>query len=189
MQARFTVWQIVRQSLPIIYGVMIISMLTGTGFDHAVSTVFSSAPVIVIILPAFINIAGDLSDVFASRLSTALYRGDLNYNFRPLPIFLANIAGVLTVSLISFSATALAGNLVAELLFHNATPWLLTFIVVVTAGFLATLTVSLFGSVLVRYAIKHEKDPDSVISPITTTGGDFVATTLLLVLTQWLLLA
>ena len=56
--------------LPVLYAVTLLSMFTGVAFEQIFRTIFLKIPAIIIVLPAFIHLAGDISDVFSARLST-----------------------------------------------------------------------------------------------------------------------
>ena len=188
MKARFTIWQIIKQSAPVLAGVTIFSIITGRNLEGAADLVTHQFPVLLVALPAFINIAGDLADVFCSKLSSELYRGNLDSNFRPYRIFISDLIGVLLVGLTSFVFVSFFSNIVTALIFKKMVSFIDLLVIMVLAGIIATLTMMLVGAFLSRWAYLKGLDPDSIIAPITTTGGDMVGTTLLLILANWILM-
>ena len=163
---------------------MLFSILTGTTFHKGLNSIIKDVPVIIIILPAFINLTGDLSDVFAARLTSYMYKGEIDYNFKPYGLFLVNYLAILSVAVTAFLFAAIAGNLLAGIIFHKIVNWFTLIVIVFSAGFLSTGIMSFIAALLVRFTLKHGIDPDSTISPITTTGGDFLGTTLLMLFAQ-----
>ncbi len=184
---RFTVREIVRQSLLTLYGVMIFSAFTGIIFDQNLTHIIQNVPVIVILVPAFINIAGDLSDVLGSRLSTLFYTGKLDNRFRPFSLYLTNLTAILAVSFTSFLAAGLVAYLVAILINHSSVDLFKLLVVVVGAGVLSTFIISIIASLLSSIIFTRGLDPDSKLPPITTTVGDLVGTSLLVYFTVLLL--
>ncbi len=188
MKARFTIKQIIKQSAPVLIGVTLFSVITGRNLENSAELVTHHVPVLLVALPAFINIAGDLADVFCSRLSSELYRGNLDSNFRPLRLFLADLIGVLLVGITSFIFVAIFANIITDIIFGKIVSYLYLILIMVTAGVTATFVMMLVGAFLSRWAYLKGLDPDSIIAPITTTGGDMVGTTLLLFLASWILI-
>ncbi len=187
MTVRQTTKEIILQSLPVIVGVLVFSVITGNRLEESAELVTKEVPVLLVLLPAFINISGDLADVFSSRLTSELYRGRLDKNFRPFKIYLTDLFSILAVSLSAFVFAAFIGNLVTGYLFHKTSPWGRLIFVVLFAGLIATTLMSLIATLIVRWSYLRGIDADSVTSPINTTGGDMIGTTLLLFLAQLLL--
>lgn len=188
MSTRYTVKGIVKQSLPVLYAVTLLSMFTGASFEHIFSTLFTQIPAIIIVLPAFIHLSGDISDVFSARLSTMLYKGDIDYNFKPYRLYFLNSSAILSVALTGFIFISFAGNFVSLLVFEDSEPWLLFMFVIIISGILSVILLIIIASILTRFTILHQLDPDNIVPPITTTGGDLIATLLLIFFTQIFLL-
>lgn len=188
MTSRYSIKGIIKQSLPILYAVTLLSMFTGVTFEHLFSTIFLKIPVIIIVLPAFIHLAGDISDVFSARLSTMLYKGDLDYNFRPYKLYLINSSAILCVSFTGFVFISVAGNFVSLLVFDKNAPWLTFMFVILISGILSVIILIIIASLLTRMTIRRQMDPDNIVPPITTTGGDLIATLLLIFFTTHFLL-
>ena len=56
------------------------------------------------------------------------------------------------------------------------------------AGLLSVTILILVASLLTRFSLIRQLDPDNIVPPITTTGGDLIATLLLIYFTQFFLL-
>ncbi|MFV2014733.1 MAG: hypothetical protein ACC656_04855, partial [Candidatus Heimdallarchaeota archaeon] len=139
MASRYTVKGIVKQSLPVLYAVTLLSMFTGVAFEQIFRTIFLKIPAIIIVLPAFIHLAGDISDVFSARLSTMLYKGDINYNFKPYRLYALNASAILSVAFTGFIFISFAGNLVSLIVFDVREPWLKFMFVVLISGILSVI--------------------------------------------------
>lgn len=177
---RLTTKQIVRQSAPVICGVLFISLITGSRLDAAFDLIIIDHPVLLILIPAYINITGDMSDVLSSRLSSYLYKGELDTSFRPFRLFVVNFISMIAIALTGFLLAAIFGNLVAGFIFHKSSPWGPLLLTVGLSGFLASSFISLMMSVVLRFIYVRGLDPDSIIPSISTSTGDLTGTLLLL---------
>jgi mgtE-like transporter len=182
-----TIRRILQESLPILIIVLIFALITGGFLDTFLDDLLPAYPFILLIVPAFIDITGDLSGVVGARVTTHLYKGELNDQFRPYRLLSANLMGVL---LVSFTAYAFLGFMIFGFSFimpgFFPYPQLrLPFIGgVIFAGVTATACTSFIGLFAARIVYRSGRDPDSIIPPITTTVGDllgilFVTVTLL----------
>lgn len=187
MKSRFTIKQIFLQSAPVLLAMVFVSITTGSNLNQGFGTIISRNPVLLIALPAFINVAGDLATVFASRLTSMIYSGRLSKRFTPFPLYLINLLAILSVCLTAFVLVGLVANILAGVLFHTSSPWIPTMITIITAGLTATTTMSLIGTMIIRISYSRGLDPDAITPPVCTTGGDLVGTFMLLFLANILL--
>ncbi len=183
----YTVRKILQESLPILIIVLIFALIAGGFLDTFLDDLLPTYPFILLIVPAFIDITGDLSGVVGARVTSHLYKGELNDQFRPYRLLSANLVGVL---LVSFTAYAFLGFMIFgfSFVFPGFFPYpqlRFPFIAgIVLAGVTATACTSFIGLLAARTVYRSGRDPDSVIPPITTTVGDllgilFVTVTLL----------
>ena len=184
MKSRFTVLQIFKQSAPVLMSMVLISITTGSRLNDAFNFITIKNPVLLIALPAFVNVAGDLAGVFASRLTSMIYAGRLSSTFRPYSLYLLNLFTILSVCFTAFTLVGVVGNILAGVLFHNSSPWIPTMFVIIVAGETATLLMSLIATVIIRISYSKNLDPDSITPPVSTTGGDLVGTFTLLFLAE-----
>ena len=184
MKSRFSIWQIFKQSAPVLMSMVLLSITTGTRLNDAFTFIVNKNPVLLIALPAFINVAGDLAGVFASRLTSMIYAGRLSSTFRPYSLYLLNLATILTVCLTAFTLVGIVGNILAGILFHNSSPWIPTMFTIIVAGETATLVMSLVATLIIRLSYSRGLDPDAITPPVSTTGGDLVGTFMLLFLAE-----
>ena len=172
-----TVRKILQESLPILVVVLIFALVTGNILDTNLELLFPIFPFILLIIPAFIDITGDLSGVVGARITSHLYIGELNEQFRPLRLLMANLIGIL---LVSFTSYLFLGVVIIGLGFLFAGTFFpyglqIPFLIgTVTAGVLATACTSIIGLFAARLVYRSGRVPDSVIPPITTTIGDLL---------------
>ena len=175
-----TVRKILTESLPILAVVLVFALAAGQFLDQTVNGLRVIFPLILLMVPAFIDITGDLAGVLGARITSHLYTGELDQNFRPYRLLFANLIAIL---LVSASAYAFLGVCVicvtiafAPILgpVFPATGFPHLFIAIVGAGVLATACTSLIGLIAAQLVYKFGRDPDSVIPPLTTTVGDLL---------------
>lgn len=187
MKSRFTIWQIFRQTAPVLLCMVFLSVTTGSNLNNSFGTTILQNPVLLIALPAFINVAGDLASVFASRLTSQIYSGRLTRKFTPLSLYMVNLLAILSVCLTAFVLVGVVANFLGGFLFHKISPWIPTMITIILAGETATFVMSIVGTIIIRISYSRGLDPDAITPPVCTTGGDLVGTFTLLFLANLLL--
>jgi mgtE-like transporter len=178
--ATHTVQKILTESLPILAVVLVFALAAGQFLDQTVNGLRIIFPLILLMVPAFIDITGDLAGVLGARITSHLYTGELDQGFRPYRLLMANLLAIL---LVSTSAYAFLGVCVifvtialAPILgpVFPATGFPHLFLAILGAGVLATACTSLIGLIAAQLVYKFGRDPDSVIPPLTTTVGDLL---------------
>ncbi|MFX1561816.1 MAG: magnesium transporter [Promethearchaeota archaeon] len=181
----YTVNKIVHESLPVLFIVLIFSLSTGHIMDTRLAMVFPYFPFILLIIPAFINIAGDLSAVAGAHITSHLYTGELDERFRPYSLLLANLAAIFLVAITvyAFLGVCVIGlNYVIFPAFFGSpttsSPIYIgpIFLAILLSGVMATICTSFIGLVGARIVYHSGRDPDSITPPFTTTIGDFLGT-------------
>lgn len=185
-----TVRKILIESLPVLVVVLVFALAAGQFLDHTLDGLKLIFPLILLMIPAFIDITGDLAGVVGARVTSHLYTGELDEGFRPYRLLLANLVAIL---LVSASAYAFLGICVIGITIgltpvfgpiFPATGYSQLFLAILAAGVLATALTSLIGLFAARLVYRSGRDPDSIIPPLTTTVGDllgviFIATAIL----------
>ncbi|MFX1564834.1 MAG: magnesium transporter [Promethearchaeota archaeon] len=176
-----TVRKILTESLPILVVVLVFALAAGQFLDRTIEGLRLIFPLILLMVPAFIDITGDLAGVVGARVTSHLYTGELDKGFRPYRLLFSNILAILFVSA---TAYALLGICVIGITIFLQTfaliptfpdlgfPFL--FSAIVAAGVLATMVTSLIGLFAARLVYRSGRDPDSIIPPLTTTIGDLL---------------
>lgn len=174
--------EVIEESLPVLSLAAAISILSGV-FLGKNEDLLRALPGILIIVPSFMSINGNISSVVSSRLSSALHMGLVKPHFRRSKLLGRNIHSMLIVSVISFLVLGMVAGIVNSMLGKVSVYFLLFPLITLTAG-LITVLILMFGSIVTSYIIyRHGIDPDNVVVPILTTVGDFVGISVLLLIT------
>ncbi len=175
-----TVRKILIESLPVLAIVLVFALAAGQFLDGTLKGLKLIFPLVLLMVPAFIDITGDLAGVVGARVTSHLYTGELDQGFRPYRLLITNLLAIL---LVSASAYAFLGACVIAIiiwlspiigLIFPPTGFPLIFLAICGAGVLATACTSLIGLISARVVYRSGRDPDSIIPPLTTTVGDLL---------------
>jgi mgtE-like transporter len=177
---KYTVRKILIESLPVLLVVLVFALAAGQFLDTTLEGLKTIFPLILLMVPAFIDITGDLAGVVGARITSHLYTGELDKGFRPYRLLLSNLIAILLVSTTAYAflgvcviAITLGFEPIVGPIFPIAGfPQL--FIAILLAGILATALTSLIGLLAARVVYRSGRDPDSIIPPLTTTVGDLL---------------
>ncbi len=161
---------------------MFFSSISGGALEHSTELILKKIPILLLVIPAFINVSGDLADVFCARTSSKLYSGELDTRFRPFNTYILDLLAIMLVSFIAFTSLSLLSLLLNVLIFKINFNFLIFYFVVVASGTFTTFIVGVGGSFLTLGLFKRGADIDSIIPPITTTIGDMIGTVTLMFL-------
>lgn len=159
---------------------LVFSLFTGHNLESFAEIILIQLPFMILAIPAFINMAGDLADVFTARITSSLFVGSLNSRFKPRRLLLSNLVGVLLVAISGFiilGATISALNIYLAL--SETDPGLIL-ISIILAGFTATGLMCMVGVGAAYITYRRGLNPDNFTPPLTTTLGDAVGTILLI---------
>ena len=175
-----TVRKILMESLPVLAIVLVFALAAGQFLDQTLEGLKLIFPLILLMVPAFIDITGDLAGVVGARVTSHLYTGELDEAFRPYRLLLTNL---IAIFLVSTTAYAFLGVCVIAITI-GLTPVLgpifpaagfpQLFFAILAAGVLATVATSVIGLFAARLVYRSGRDPDSIIPPLTTTVGDLL---------------
>jgi mgtE-like transporter len=176
----YTVRKILIESLPVLLVVLVFALAAGQFLDTTLEGLKTIFPLILLMVPAFIDITGDLAGVVGARITSHLYTGELDKGFRPYRLLLSNLIAILLISTTAYAflgvciiAITLGFEPIIGPIFPIAGfPQL--FIAILLAGILATALTSLIGLLAARVVYRSGRDPDSIIPPLTTTVGDLL---------------
>ncbi|MDP2666159.1 MAG: magnesium transporter [Candidatus Diapherotrites archaeon] len=163
---------ILRQSGTVLLILLFFSLMAGEAIESSV-LLFQAFPVLLIILPAFINACGSISDNVSNHVTTALGLGGWKSSRVTRVWFTSGVGGLLTTFL-------LFGVLVGVL--HTLSPFVgwrspslpAFMLVVILPGILTVLIGSLAALAIAYAATKYGWDPDNVETPILNTLSDWV---------------
>jgi mgtE-like transporter len=175
-----TVRKILIESLPVLTVVLVFALAAGQFLDSTLDGLRLIFPLILLMVPAFIDITGDLAGVVGARVTSSLYTGELDEGFRPYSLLMTNLVAILLVSATAYAflgicvvgITIWLTPIIGPIFPVWGFPWLI--LAIIGAGVLATACTSMIGLFSARLVYRFGRDPDSVIPPLTTTVGDLL---------------
>jgi mgtE-like transporter len=174
--------EIFKESVPVLSVCAAISVFSGVFLGDS-KALLEMLPGLIIIVPSFMAINGNVSSVMASRLSSALHMGLIKPDFRHTEELESNVKAMLLVSVTSFIILGLAGGTL-NVFFGATEESILLFTFVTIAAGLITVAVLMILAVISSYVIyRNGIDPDNIVVPLLTTIGDFVGIVVLLLIT------
>ncbi|GEM_PF-4388478 len=155
---------IIRESFGPLLMALVFSLASGIFLNSALN--MKELIAILLVLPAFINIAGDISGVASARITTAMYLGEDNKIW-------VSILGGFIVAFVLFAFLGVAAEIVLNAIGDGI--GLIKFVSITTiAGIMATsllLGIALGLEVLGR---KLGMDPSDLSIPLLSATGDAV---------------
>lgn len=166
---------------------LVVALFTGDRLEASV-LLFESFPVLLIMLPAFINACGSISDTVANHLTTALGLSGWKSRRMTQELFLSG-TGAVGSAIILFTVLS-AGLALAAPLVGWAAPPLVTFVEITVLTGIVTVILGSLASIVIAYAsVRFSWDPDNVETPIINTLSDWVGVYLFIWASELLLLA
>ncbi len=178
---------IIKETFPILVGVMLFNVITGLYLEQTAELVFVTYPFLIIGIPALVNIAGDMADVFLARITSALFTGRIKIGFKPYLLSLTNFIGTYAVACSGYVFLSLILYFLNEIILHVSITMFQMLIVFILAGSIAFSFSSMIGLIIAHIVFLKGLNPDNFTPPITTSLGDVVGTVSLLMLVNVLL--
>ncbi len=166
------IFKVLRESLPVLILLAVFELFAG-GLLSSMSTILETMPGLLVIIPALIDMRGNISGALGSRLGSAVHLGliDLKHIFNPE--LRENVrASILLSAMISLFA-GIFGWLTCALFGINPQP-LKIIATIFIAGTFAGLVLAAVTVLIVIVALKKKLDPDNIVSPALATVGDAV---------------
>ncbi len=166
-----TVWGIVKDALPILLITLIGSLVAGVvlgGMENSLEKI----PGLIAVIPAMLDLRGNIYGAFGSRLSTGLHQGVIEvFSIRD-----KNIGNAVAVSLFNSSLVSVFLGLIAWGFLSALGLFVISLFKLVLITFLAGVFSGLvltFGVLLaVFFSYRWGLDPDNVVGPVVTITGD-----------------
>ena len=167
--------QVLAASVPVLMAVLVVIIIPGLLLEDLVEDLVET-PTILIMLPPFVAVAGNLGAILASRLSSAAHLGLITLRGAPDPLVYQNLGVIFLLSGLTFGALGVLVHAMA-ILMGMATPGLGLLLLISVAGGLAiTAVTSLTAYRVTTYMVRKGDDPDNVVIPIITSTMDAVGT-------------
>ena len=163
--------RIMRQSIPILVVALFISIGSGLMLESQEEKLLL-LPYLALLIPPFINMGGDTASILGTRLSTAMHLGTVK-PYKINRILVENIVatiilGVSAFTFLGFAAYGLSMLIAVEVALGSI------LLISVVAGTMATLIMIAIGVISTIVSYSRGVDPDNVVMPLLSTGGDIV---------------
>lgn len=169
---------IILQSSPILLLSMFFNSFSGVFIELNIEKI-ALVPIVLTLIPAFLEEGGNIGNVFSSRLGTKLHLGniDAKLNFSNvrneiINSYLLSIAIFFSVGLLTYIAGIAFG--ITGLTFAQM------MIVCMTSGLVLTTIIVIVSFVVSILSFKHKLDPDNTTIPIITSLADLLGVVILL---------
>lgn len=169
----YTIKGILKESMPVLVLAAAISIAAGFILNGQ-EEMLHSLPGLLIVVPPFINMGGDMASVLSSRLSSALHLGLIHPRFKKDEVLDKNIMATYITAVVSFTLLGfLAWGFNQAFGFKGLGP--LKFpLVTLTAGFFTILMLSLLAVAGTYLSYRKGIDPDNSMIPLLATMGDII---------------
>ncbi|MEM3737361.1 MAG: magnesium transporter [Candidatus Bathyarchaeia archaeon] len=155
-------------------------MVTGRTLEDATYLIVEDAPFVLLVIPAFINMAGVLATVFSSRLTSRLFIGTIDRHFRPRRLLAFDLLAISAVALSGFTLLAVIVILATRYFLFILIDATLVFGAFLTAGLTATIAMCIVGIIVAYLSFSKGLNPDNFTAPFTSTLGDMAGTLILI---------
>lgn len=175
--------RIVLESLPVLIGAGVLSLLAGTAIEAAEGKMSWA---LLVLLPGYLGSAGALGGILANRLSTKVHLGLVEPSLIPRGNARSDMAFTLALAAPIFVFLVALTQATAVLADGDSPGFFPLLLVVASGGLVATLfvlAVAYYGTLAV---VRFGLDPDNLGIPIVTAALDVVgALTLIGAVTLW----
>lgn len=167
-----------RDSIQILFGLLVATtggLMAGLLLASSVGMI-ELVPGLLILLPGFMELRGNISGALSARLSTALHLGTIKpkvLHRRGKPIIRDNIVASFILVLVVSAVLGFVATGVSYFLFGVNK---LTLVYISVTAALISNIVLLPSTIMFCFLIfRHKMDPDNVMGPYVTTVGDVVS--------------
>jgi mgtE-like transporter len=164
--------EMVKQSLPLIIFCGLGAIVAGSTLG-VMSELLREIPGLIVIIPAIIAMRGNISTAFGSRLGSAYHLGVIDADNLWNKELMQNIIGSIVLS---FLVSIIIGILayITSLLLNVAPNPIKIILIVLIAGIISGLILTILTIGIVYLAFKRGYDPDNITGPALATFGDIV---------------
>jgi mgtE-like transporter len=170
---------IIIQSFPILLFSLALDALSGVLIEFNMSKI-TMVPIILMLIPAFLEEGGNIGNIFSSRMGTKLHLGSLDAKFDLKKVkfeivnsYLLSIAIFFTVGSLTFIAGmffGVGGMSFAQIMFVSMSVGLILTTIVIFLSF--------FISII---SFKYHLDPDNTTIPLISSTADVLGVAILLI--------
>lgn len=172
--------RIIMHSLPVLAICIVMDVGAGLTIEHQLEALVT-LPVILVMIPPFLEDANALGGILTSRLSSQLHMGTLEPKGLPGRVALENFAIIYIFSVYVFMLVGLSSYLVAMFL-GLAAPSLWTLLALsMIAGLITVTVLNIISYYVAVTSFRFSLDPDDHSIPFTSSAIDFIGAAALMV--------
>jgi mgtE-like transporter len=162
-------FQLLKTQLPLLTIISSLEIIAGLLLEN-MSNYLISQPAILLLVPAFLALGGNIGITYGSRLSTAIHLGILKFNIKNT-IFKNNIIAISVASIITFLFMGLFSSIINN--FGTISVNQVIFISLLAGTVLVAIIMP--TAVLIAYiSYKRGIDPDYTMIPSITAIADII---------------
>jgi mgtE-like transporter len=128
---------------------------------------------ILIFLPGFLEMRGNISGSLAARLGSSLHKGTLNSDFKKSDIVDQNIIATFILVIVVSAILGFVATLLSFVIFNLMS--FRIFYIALFSGILSNVIQIPLTTITTIYLYKKNFDPDNIMGPYITTIGDIVS--------------
>lgn len=176
----YSVEGIVRESAPLLAGVMLLQIVAGEALRLESGSLFA-APVLLVLIPAVNAVGGNVGSILGARVSSGLHLGSIEPTIRSRRMWV-NVGLTLVAGLATFAFLAAVVPVVVPLLgVEPSLGFLEILTMLILTGFLLTTSVAFVAVSVAFLAFRRGMDPDNAVTPVVTGVGDLLGIVWLIV--------
>jgi mgtE-like transporter len=165
--------RVLRESLLLLGLAATVDIIAGLFLEQRLEQ-FTVFPALLVLVPPFLETAGALGGILASRLSSKLHLGVLTPRGRPENLALLDVSVVFLFAVVSFLLVGIAADVAAGLV-GLASPGALEIVgVSMLGGFIATCLAAVVAYYAAVATYRVGMDPDTHGIPLITSSMDFL---------------
>ncbi len=168
-------------SVPVLLGVLLIVLIPAVMLESIVEELVDN-PTILILIPPFVAMAGNLGAILASRLSSAAHLGLISMKGRPDPLVYKNVGVIMILAILTFGALGILTHMIAVAIGMDSPGVGVLFTISLVGGLIVTVATCFAAYRVTAYTFQKGDDPDNVVIPIITSTMDAMGTALVIML-------
>ncbi len=168
-------------SIPVLLGVLLIVLIPAVMLESIVEELMDN-PTILILIPPFVAMAGNLGAILASRLSSAAHMGLIIMKGTPDTLVYKNVGVIMILAVLTFGVLGLLTHMVAVAIGMDSPGASVLFTISLVGGLIVTVATCFAAYKVTAYTFQKGDDPDNVVIPIITSTMDAMGTALVIML-------
>lgn len=172
--------RIIVQSTPVLLMCLILDILAGFIIDKQTDALIL-LPVLIILMPAFLNEGNALSGMLTSRLSSMLHLGTLKAEKTPRKNAIENFMVTYVMAFITYGYIGII-SYIASMFIGGAgnISFITVMAIVLISGMIATTILNFLSYYVAVATVKFNLDPDDHSIPITSSSMDLISAAVLI---------